>query len=196
MYTADINSGEKKMAEQVFNLLNSINAVSYKVSTSGPVFFPASVVHCVQTFSFDFRKYIRRYTSPNENFEYGYPHSNALLQFHLELERCKPHKATRHPTKCTAINGFKQFLTIYAGYTIKIFWHYPTRLRVMKSSALEWPFICLWARIKLCYYYYRTYTRRPEVFWTSWRHRSFRLLYHKCRPFRLTRRINSRELLI
>ena len=28
----------------------------------------------------DFRTYIRRYTSPNENFEYGYPHSNALLE--------------------------------------------------------------------------------------------------------------------
>ena len=29
----------------------------------------------------DFRTYIRRYTSPNENFEYSYPHSNALLFF-------------------------------------------------------------------------------------------------------------------
>ena len=29
----------------------------------------------------DFRMYIRRYTSPNENFEHGYPHSNALLTF-------------------------------------------------------------------------------------------------------------------
>ena len=29
----------------------------------------------------DFRTYIRRYTSSNENFEYGYPHSNALLTF-------------------------------------------------------------------------------------------------------------------
>ena len=29
----------------------------------------------------DFRTYIRPYTSPNENFEYGYPHSNALLTF-------------------------------------------------------------------------------------------------------------------
>ena len=28
----------------------------------------------------DFRTYIGRYTSPNENFEYGYPHSNALFQ--------------------------------------------------------------------------------------------------------------------
>ena len=32
----------------------------------------------------DFRTYIRRYTSPNENFEYGYPHSNALLTFFLQ----------------------------------------------------------------------------------------------------------------
>ena len=27
--------------------------------------------------------YIRQYTYPNEKFEYGYPHSNALLQFRL-----------------------------------------------------------------------------------------------------------------
>ena len=27
----------------------------------------------------DFRTYIRRYTSPNDKFEYGYPHSNVLL---------------------------------------------------------------------------------------------------------------------
>ena len=32
----------------------------------------------------DLGAYIRLYTSPNENLEYGYPHSNALLQFHLE----------------------------------------------------------------------------------------------------------------
>ena len=35
----------------------------------------------------DLGTYIRRFTSPNENFEYGYPHSNALLQFRLESER-------------------------------------------------------------------------------------------------------------
>ena len=27
----------------------------------------------------DFRTYIRRYTSPNDKFEYGYPHSNVLF---------------------------------------------------------------------------------------------------------------------
>ena len=32
----------------------------------------------------DFPAYIRQYTSPNENFEYGYPHSNALLTFSLQ----------------------------------------------------------------------------------------------------------------
>ena len=32
----------------------------------------------------DFRTYIRRYISPNENFEYDYPHSNVLLNFSLK----------------------------------------------------------------------------------------------------------------
>ena len=75
---------------------------------------------CGRKFSFtrgavkcDFRTYIRRYTSPNENFEYGYPHSNALLQFELKLERCKPHKAARHPTKCDVINDVKLLPTVY-----------------------------------------------------------------------------------
>ena len=34
----------------------------------------------------DYRSYIRRYNSPNENFEYGYPHSNALLTFSLQKD--------------------------------------------------------------------------------------------------------------
>ena len=52
-------------------------------------------------------------TSPNENFEYYYSHSNALLQFELKMQRCKPHKAARHPTKCDVINDVKLFLTVY-----------------------------------------------------------------------------------
>ena len=60
-----------------------------------------------------FRTYIRRYTSPNEKFEYGYPHSNALLQFDLKLERCKPHKAARHQTKGDVIDDVKLFPTVY-----------------------------------------------------------------------------------
>ena len=34
----------------------------------------------------NFRAYIRRHTSPNENFEYGYPHSYALLTFSLQKD--------------------------------------------------------------------------------------------------------------
>ena len=61
----------------------------------------------------DFWTYIQQYTSPNENFEYGYPHSTALLQFHLKLECCKPYIATCHPTKCDIINDVKLFQTVY-----------------------------------------------------------------------------------
>ena len=60
----------------------------------------------------DFRTYIRRYTFPNEKFEYDYPCSNALLKFYLKLERCKPHDASRHPTKCDVINYAKLFPTV------------------------------------------------------------------------------------
>ena len=34
----------------------------------------------------NFRPYIRRYTSPNVNFEYGNPHSNALITFSLQKD--------------------------------------------------------------------------------------------------------------
>ena len=61
----------------------------------------------------DFRTYIQRHTSPNENFEYGYPHSNALLEFELKCERCQPHRAGRQPTKCEVINDVKLFPTVY-----------------------------------------------------------------------------------
>ena len=46
---------------------------------------------------------ISGYNSPNENLEYGYPYSNALLQFHRKLECFKLHKASRHAMKCDVI---------------------------------------------------------------------------------------------
>ena len=52
-------------------------------------------------------------TSPNEYFEYGYPHSNALLQSHPKLECSKPHKAACQPTKCDVVNEVKLFPTVY-----------------------------------------------------------------------------------
>ena len=49
-----------------------------------------------------------QFTSPNESFEHSLPHSNALLQFCLKLERCKLLKAACYPTKCDVINDIKQ----------------------------------------------------------------------------------------
>ena len=57
--------------------------------------------------------YIRWYTSPNENFEYGYPNSNALLQFPIKLKGCKRHKTAHLPTKSDLIDDVKLFLTVY-----------------------------------------------------------------------------------
>ena len=42
--------------------------------------------HISGAVNLDFGTYIRRYTSPNENFEYSYPHSNALLNFSLKKD--------------------------------------------------------------------------------------------------------------
>ena len=59
------------------------------------------------------------FISPNEQFEYGYPHSNAFLClftvkifFRLESEHYKPHRAACHTTKCDIINDIKLFPTI------------------------------------------------------------------------------------
>ena len=56
----------------------------------------------------------------NENFEYGYPNSSALLQFRHKLERCKPHKAARHQTKCDITADVKLYPTVYQGFTFVI----------------------------------------------------------------------------
>ena len=51
----------------------------------------------------DFRTYIRPYTSPNENFEYCYPHSNALLIFSLQKDGEKYFVAPIHPAAASCI---------------------------------------------------------------------------------------------
>ena len=55
----------------------------------------------------------RRIPSQNENLEYGYPHSNALLQFRLKFERCKLRNTAHHPTKYDVINDVKLFPAVY-----------------------------------------------------------------------------------
>ena len=79
--------------------------------------------------------YIQRYTSQNENFEYGYPNSNAFMQSRLKFERCNPQKAARPPTKCDVIDDAKLFP--YTQDILSHFWRYPIRRRVTKASALD-----------------------------------------------------------
>ena len=78
-----------------------------------------------------------RYTSPNENVECGYPYSNTLLQFELKLEHCKPHKATRHITKCDVINDVKLFPTVYRRIYCCKFLTLSNQTSVAFVSALE-----------------------------------------------------------
>ena len=66
-------------------------------------------------------------------FIYVYPHSNALLQFHLKLEHCKPHNTTRHPTRCDIINDVTLFPTVYPRiYCGKILMLSNQKLRLQK----------------------------------------------------------------
>ena len=97
----------------------------------------------------DFRTYIRRYTSPNENFEYGYPHSNALLTFSLRkgsenalcctytqqsLPAAYIYLSTNEKWRYLMTSGLRQYI---AGYTVANLWRYPIRRRVTYASALK-----------------------------------------------------------
>ena len=65
----------------------------------------------------DFRMYIQQFTSPNENFEFDYPNFNALLQFHLKLERCRPHKVAPHPRLLGAVPDCKPMGESFLDYS-------------------------------------------------------------------------------
>ena len=58
-------------------------------------------------------KHISNDIPPKMNFLYGYPHSDAFLQPHLQLECRKLNKAARHPTTSDIINDTKLFPTVY-----------------------------------------------------------------------------------
>ena len=90
----------------------------------------------------DFRTYIRRYTAPNENFEYGYPHSNAFLQFRLKLERLKLHKAARHLTKCDVIDEVKLFPTVYRRIYCRKFLTLSNQTSSYKCKCIRMYHIC------------------------------------------------------
>ena len=72
-----------------------------------------------------------------------YPHSHALLQFELKLERCKSHKAARHPTKCDVFNDVKLFPTIYRRI-------YSRKFLTLFNQMSRYKLKCI--RMKVCVY--------------------------------------------
>ena len=103
----------------------------------------------------DFRTYIRRYTSPNEIFEYGYPFPYEILQFRLKLKRCKPHNAARHSTKCGVINDVKLFPTVYRRIYWRKFLTFPNQKSRYKSKCIRIRSYCAFTSIKTLLRSYR-----------------------------------------
>ena len=80
---------------------------------------------------------ISHYIPPNENFEYCYLYSNALLLFPLILKRYKQHKAACHPTN-DVINGVKPFPTVYRRiYCHKFFLTFYNQMSRYKSKCIR-----------------------------------------------------------
>ena len=85
----------------------------------------------------DFQTYIRLYTSPNENFEYGYPLSNALLQFRLNFELCKPRNTAHHPTKYDVFHDVKLFPAVYRRIYCRKFFDVTNQKSCYKSKCIR-----------------------------------------------------------
>ena len=100
----------------------------------------------------DFRTYIRRYTSPNAQFEYGYHHSNALLQFLLKFERCKPRNTAPHPAKYDVINDVKLFPAVYCRIYCRKFLMLSNQKSRYKSKYIR--IFNTFSRLKLTYIFF------------------------------------------
>ena len=71
----------------------------------------------------DFRPYIRRYTTPNEKFEYCYPHSNVLFNYKHRKNALFFAKRERHQRQKHDVNqslatllmtlGFRRYIAEY-----------------------------------------------------------------------------------
>ena len=94
--------------------------------------------------------YIRQYTSPNENFEYGYTNSNALLQFRLKFERCKPCNTAHHPTKYDVINDVKLFPAVYCRIYCRKFLTLSNQKSRYKSKGIRIEIIFLLIDLNMC----------------------------------------------
>ena len=101
---------------------------------------------------------------PNENFEYGYPHSNALLQFRLESEDWQPHKDARYLTKCDLLNDVKMFPTVYRRIYCRISMLSNQMLRYKSQCIRISFFISWWGNVVYKYYVDKLTARNPLNF--------------------------------
>ena len=94
----------------------------------------------------DFRTYIIQYTSPNENFEYGYPHSNALLTLFLQKDGEMYFVASIRPAAASCIKLLASCIyslvnqlkaTLHNDIGFPTVYRYQIRRRVAFASALE-----------------------------------------------------------
>ena len=102
----------------------------------------------------NFRPYNRRYTSPNEHFEYNYPHSNALFNIYTsKAQYFAPNWSFASIVKqvCQPITSdvtYGAVLRLYiAEYTDANSWRYPIRRHVTFTSVLEYQThvcLCIW----------------------------------------------------
>ena len=92
----------------------------------------------------NFRPYNRRYTSPNDNFEYGYPHSNALNNIYLsKTQYFAPNWSFVSNVKQLCQQATSLMTTVLwqciAEFTDTNSWRYPVRRHVTFASALGLP---------------------------------------------------------
>ena len=73
-------------------------------------------------------------------FSYGYPHSNALLQFYLNVERYTPHKAACHLTKCGVINDITISDSISKNILSQFFDVIQSDVALQKQ--MHWNYVC------------------------------------------------------
>ena len=105
----------------------------------------------------NFLPYFRQYTSPNEHFEYGYPHSYA----HLNIYSSKAQYFAPNWSFVSNIKQLRQPITMeslmtsvlqryIAEYSNANSWPYPIRHRVTFASALEFLVTILLSKVVPC----------------------------------------------
>ena len=99
----------------------------------------------------------------NETFEYGYPHPNAILQFCLNFEPCKPHNTAYHPNIYDVIKDVKLYPTVYRRIYCRKFWTLSNQTSRYKSKCIRMHDVL--PRFENLAYWIRVYEKFPLSSW-------------------------------